>query len=62
MLDRLVDALRVGESRTLVMLVYPQTVDASANGECLIYAPWNLPGCPTVRVPLHRIIAVSHAR
>ncbi len=44
------------------MLVYPQTVDASANGECLIYAPWNLPGCPTVRVPLHRIIAVSHAR
>ena len=44
------------------LLVYPRTVDASANGVSLIYAPWNLPGCPTVRVPVHRIIAVSDAR
>ena len=44
------------------LLVYPQTVDASASGDCLIYSPWNLPGCPTVRVPLRRIIAVSDAR
>ena len=44
------------------LLVYPQTVDASANGETLTYAPWNLPGCPTISVPLHRIISVSDAR
>lgn len=43
------------------LLVYPRTVDATS-GEGLTYAPWTLPGCPTVSVPVHRIIAISDAR
>lgn len=44
------------------VVVHPREVDSSPHGTCLVYASWNLPNCPTVRVPLHRIIAVSDAR
>lgn len=57
--------LAAGEPDALTRVdvhVYPQTVEVGADGVCLTYAPWNLPGCPTVRVPLHRVIAVSDAR
>jgi hypothetical protein len=44
------------------LIGYPQHADNDPRGTHLTYAPWDLPGCPTVRVPLHRIIAIADPR
>jgi hypothetical protein len=44
------------------VVVHPRTIETSPSGVNLVYAPWSLPNCPTVRVPIHRIIAISDPR
>jgi hypothetical protein len=44
------------------VVVHPRTIETGPSGVNLVYAPWSLPNCPTVRVPIHRIIAISDPR